>query len=1236
MTDKMKSLLLFPALYLMLFLFTCSASADEKTITDCTVSTQSELADWLSDHEYTGGEVYLSAPVTITESITIYNTEPIVIHTGPYGFIFNGGDLSFNQSEIIGEGIQMPVVEIVYAGEFGWRNNIRYYTVTATGECGTAVRIARDDGWPYTEDIFRDLPQGIRALGEGGIGLELAENMDAYFLNISAPKGYAVKAEKGASIYYSRLEGYTDTAFNAGITLDTCNLTPGDSKASVIKRSNIASDLLTIHLPVQTGISDEGLNKVIQDIQMFYTNLPAVLNAESCEDTLLNLPVIWDYDSLKALDTSKPGTQEIYGELPPVYQGLGLVDSQPPRLFIDIKDPELPCIDSVIITEESDGYTIRLWNWLGKTWDISQLSLFSSNDGGKTWKDITASTNVSMSTMPDSSRVCTEIYMKELNHKILYQFKVPGVGEGNTSYVSPTGKYVYGGVEGDRTGIDREEVDPPLIGNDPNLQNTQDQESNDNRPPENTGQPVNSTLHQKSASVPDPSSSSSGGILSSLVSAVPEMTCSDQATGNYPSPESKSDSKGKTTPVISHKNNTALNYTVQKRSVFHFIPWILILTGAAAIIVLYICRQKGIIIRQYPLFYPAIFALVICITSAACCLLLYQYDNKYTLKGPQPAQGLLSLDKIQLQEYPVLYLTEDWEYYGNRLLTPTDFIKNPPVPDEYVFIGQHGGFERKGSPSPHGSASYRLCLSLPDAPQTYMLELPEIFSAYQLYVNDELMLEMGSTGTQSYRPETGSRTLTFTGSGNVSILIAVTDYSHLYSGMVYPPAFGQPEAVMAQSKMRLTLRSIICTAAAVIGLFALYIGITTKDRTLSLLYSLLCFLFIGYVGYPIWNTFASVYYGKYALENLCFCAMLTIVLLLQQNISAANYRLNRYMVFFGIFVCTITLVTHIALPTGALWIMRAYSYLIYAYEWSTAIFLTVTSVSALLKKQLKANPMFYGVLIFDCTLVMDRLFPLFEPVVTGWFIELGSFALILTLGLAILREVGKQYQLNAVLKERAYSAELLNKSRESYYTALKTQIEQTNAARHDLRHHFVAISGLIENHQYEELQHYMSDYNQSFGKNKVIKYCDNEVLNVLAHYFHQLARQNNVRLNMKVLLGSDIEVPGTDLSILLSNLLENGIEACLQLKEEERFIDLCIRQTDHILNIYMKNSTNETLQKDDHIFFADQRNQRGYGLVSVSDIARKYEGNAEFHFNQKTRTFYSSVSININEQICGI
>lgn len=123
---------------------------------------------------------------------------------------------------------------------------------------------------------------------------------------------------------------------------------------------------------------------------------------------------------------------------------------------------------------------------------------------------------------------------------------------------------------------------------------------------------------------------------------------------------------------------------------------------------------------------------------------------------------------------------------------------------------------------------------------------------------------------------------------------------------------------------------------------------------------------------------------------------------------------------------------------------------------------------------------------------------------------------------------------------------------------------------------------------------------------------------------------------MKVLLGSDIEVPGTDLSILLSNLLENGIEACLQLKEEERFIDLCIRQTDHILNIYMKNSTNETLQKDDHIFFADQRNQRGYGLVSVSDIARKYEGNAEFHFNQKTRTFYSSVSININEQICGI
>ncbi len=829
--------------------------------------------------------------------------------------------------------------------------------------------------------------------------------------------------------------------------------------------------------------------------------------------------------------------------------------------------------------------------------------------------------------MPETRQILTEIRIRDLNHSILFQFQVPGIGEGNILYVSLVRNSIFGGAGGDRTGIDREETDkpdpiPPLSPNQ-DLPETNIPDSTDDTVPDSADSADAQNTVQEHSDKSGQRTSGIGQTANEQMPAVADAVSEHQETGTVPSKEDHSVSGSKASSPVSSGSSLPQNYMGLNLPIHNFLPWSLLLAAAAAFLIFYVYTQKRT--AKNKALAQIFLASAICTFTAAFCFLLYQYDNKYTKEGPQPVGGILALDESQLQEYPVLYLTDDWEYYGDTLLEPSDFEKDPPAPDEYVFIGQYGGFEREGSPSPHGNASYRLCLSLPDTPKTYMLELPEIFSSYQMYINEELVLKMGNADNRSYRPETGNRTVTFTAGGDISILIAVTDHSHLYSGMVYPPAFGQPEAVMSQSNMRLTLRSIVCTAAAVIGLFSLFIGITTKDRTLSMLYSLLCFLFIGYVGYPIWNTFGNGYYGKYTLENLCFCAMLTIAVLLQQKISAARYRLSRYVVLCGVAVCTITVVIHLALTAGALWMIRTYSYLIFAYEWSTAIFLTAASVTALLKNRLKSGPLFCGILIFDCTLVMDRLLPLFEPVVSGWFIELGSCALILTLGLSIGKEVSRQYQLNVVLEERARSAELLTRSRESYYSVLQSQIRQTNAARHDLRHHFIAVSGLIKNHQYEELDQYLSDYSQFFAPSKITKYCDNEVLNVLAHYFHQIAKQNNVSLDLKILLGNEIDIPNTDLSIVLSNLLENAMEACLQTESADRFINLCIRQTDDILDIYMKNSTGKTLQKNDHLFFAEQRNQRGFGLVSVSDIAKKYNGSAKFHFNQESSTFYSSV-----------
>ena len=146
--------------------------------------------------------------------------------------------------------------------------------------------------------------------------------------------------------------------------------------------------------------------------------------------------------------------------------------------------------------------------------------------------------------------------------------------------------------------------------------------------------------------------------------------------------------------------------------------------------------------------------LFILVLSFLCSMglftLVYRQDNKYRLQTPQPINGILFYEP---EQSPVVYLVNGWEYYRQKLLTPEDFQEDAPLPDDYIFIGQYGGMEAgDANASPHGSATYRLLLSLPDTPASYTLELPEIYSSYRLYIDGRLMASQGNPDRDQYRP----------------------------------------------------------------------------------------------------------------------------------------------------------------------------------------------------------------------------------------------------------------------------------------------------------------------------------------------------------------------------------------------------------------------------------------------------------------------------------------------------
>lgn len=222
------------------------------------------------------------------------------------------------------------------------------------------------------------------------------------------------------------------------------------------------------------------------------------------------------------------------------------------------------------------------------------------------------------------------------------------------------------------------------------------------------------------------------------------------------------------------------------------------------------------------------------VVSSALFYLLAQADNKYASPASQPIGGVLILTEEELATYPLRFLIQQWEFYPGKLFAPSDFASGTPSAyRQFVSIGQYGGFEAgNAARSPHGSATYRLTLNLPSPMRTYALELPEVYSACRLYVNGVQLLSLGNPDPEQYESKLQSRLVTFEGEGQVQLLLAVSDYAGIYSGLIYPPSFGTVEAVEQMRNIRLVLRTtvLVLALAAVVLSFFLVLAQNVKGR----------------------------------------------------------------------------------------------------------------------------------------------------------------------------------------------------------------------------------------------------------------------------------------------------------------------------------------------------------------------------------------------------------------------
>lgn len=225
-----------------------------------------------------------------------------------------------------------------------------------------------------------------------------------------------------------------------------------------------------------------------------------------------------------------------------------------------------------------------------------------------------------------------------------------------------------------------------------------------------------------------------------------------------------------------------------------------------------------------------------------------------------------------------------------------------------------------------------------------------------------------------------------------------------------------------------------------------------------------------------------------------------------------------------------------------------------------------------------------------------------------WFLITSLlFALTISIYFYIGMTVVKLIIQNENRKEMGFLTRQI-KEAENQIQMLRSNQEKTLVYRHDLRHHLAVVDNLIQNNKRDQLTKYLEELHIDIEAITPIRICANELLNLVLTLFLKKAEALNIALTFNIQLKHKIELKDTELCGLISNGLENAINAVGEIqKEESRKILLEIKTRNNNLLIQIENPFLGTVVLENN-FPKSKDINHGFGTKSIKVVVEKYNG----------------------------
>lgn len=240
-------------------------------------------------------------------------------------------------------------------------------------------------------------------------------------------------------------------------------------------------------------------------------------------------------------------------------------------------------------------------------------------------------------------------------------------------------------------------------------------------------------------------------------------------------------------------------------------------------------------------------------------------------------------------------------------------------------------------------------------------------------------------------------------------------------------------------------------------------------------------------------------------------------------------------------------------------------------------------------------------------------------IVKIWSILLGGMTIVFLWLMFDLDLSAKKYQIENERMKR----QLL----EEKYQSLNEIYGRNAKLYHDLNNHLNLLWQLLDEGEIESAKTYISNISEPIRHMQKITWTGVDIVDAVLNSKLEVMQEKNMDYQIHVEFPPNTGILEIDICTILSNLLDNAIEAVEKLPRQEMPVKITMRSIKKMLFIQIENPCSgaelpegglpETSKKE--------KEKHGWGLRNISDIADKYQGT--FQVESEKGTFCSTVML---------